>query len=138
MRDGDALRVLVCREQGPRDKPPTDWYELGIDGRQALIRRMAASAPPKVLAREKVGVPNGKRVRLTAECVPDADGGLVLALQVDGKEVARARDGKPLPASTGGLDATPSLRAYPRPDSNTLADLAWDDFEVRKATVAAP
>jgi class 3 adenylate cyclase len=83
-------------------------------------------------------VPNGKRVRLTAQCVPDGDRGLVLALQVDGKEVARARDTKPLPASTGGLDATPSLRAYPRPDSKALADLAWDDFEVRKATVATP
>ena len=52
VRDGDALRVLVCREQGPRDELPTDWYELGVDGRQALIRRMAATAPPKVLARK--------------------------------------------------------------------------------------
>jgi len=138
VQDGDALRVLACREQGPRDAEPTEWYELGIDGRQALIRRMAATGPPKVLAREKVAVPNGKRVRLTGQCVPDGDRGLVLALQVDGNEVVRARDSKPLPASPGGLDATPSIRAYTRPDSKIAAAIAWDDFEVRKATVATP
>ena len=138
MRDGAALRAISCREQGPRDEEPNAWYELGVDGRQALIRRMSVSAPPKVLARKQVAVPNGKRVRLTAQCVPDGDGGLVLALRLDGREIARATDAKPLPASTDGLDATPSIRAYPRPDSPGPAALDWDDFEVRKATVAAP
>ena len=69
--------------------------------------------------------------------MPDGDC-LVLVLQLDGREVARATDADPLPAASGGVEASPSLRAYPRPDSPTLASLAWDDFEVRKATVASP
>ena len=132
---GAALRVVDCRELGPQDQPAQDWYELGIDGRQALIRRMSAHAPPKVLARRALGTPNGRRVRLTGACVPDARGGLVLALSVDGREVARARDANPLPASRGGLDGTPGIRAYARPDSPGPASLAWQDFEVRTASV---
>ena len=133
--DGAALRVLACREVGPRDQKAQAWYELGIDGRQALIRRMAADAPPKVLARAKQSVPNGKPVRLTGQCVPDAKGGLVLALRLDGKEVARARDAEPLPATQDGVEASPSIRAYARPDTPSPVNLAWTDFEVRSAKV---
>lgn len=132
--DGAALRVLTCREVGPRDQEAQAWYELGIDGRQALIRRMSLSAPPKVLARVEKAVPNGKSVRLTGQCVPDKKGGLELALQLDGKQVVRARDGKPLPAVQDGVEATPALRAYARPDTPHPADIAWTDFQVRSAT----
>jgi len=132
---GAALRVIDCRELGAQDEPVQDWYELGIDGRQALIRRMAAGAPPKVLARRKLETPNGRQVRLTGQCVPDKHNGLVLALKVDGRQVARGRDAKPLPAARGGLDGTTSIRAYARPDSPGPASVAWQDFEVRAATV---
>ena len=137
VRDGAALRVIACREQGPRDQEPNAWYELGVDGRQALIRRLAVDAPPKVLARKPVSVPNGRRVRMTAQCVPDADGNLVLALQLDGREIARATDKDPLPAVADGVEASPSIRAYPRPDSSGPAALDWDDFEVRRATITS-
>jgi hypothetical protein len=132
---GAALRAVDCRELGPSDQPAQDWYELGIDGRQALIRRMAAGAPPKVLARRALATPTGKRVRLTGQCVPDAKGGLVLALEVDGRQVAHARDAEPLPAARGGIDGMPGIRAYARPDSPGPATVAWEDFEVRAATV---
>jgi hypothetical protein len=132
---GAALRAVDCRELGPADQPAQDWYELGIDGRQALIRRMAAGAPPKVLARRALATPAGKRVRLTGQCVPDAKGGLVLALEVDGRQVAHARDAEPLPAARGGVAGMPAIRAYARPDSPGPASLAWRDFEVRAATV---
>jgi hypothetical protein len=137
MREGAALRAVACRELGPRDDQAHEWYDLGIDGRQALIRRGSLTAPPKVLARTKASVPNGRRVRLTGVCVPDRDGGLVLVLRVDGREVARARDPKPLPAARDGLVATPSIRATRRPDSPGRASLVWSDFELRSATVAA-
>jgi hypothetical protein len=133
--EGAALRALACREIGPRDQEPRAWYELGIDGRQALIRRLSLSAAPKVLARAKHSVPNGKAVRLTGHCVPDKQHGLVLALRVDGKQVVSARDDKPLPAVADGVEATPSLRAYARPDTPSPADITWTDFEVRSATV---
>jgi hypothetical protein len=132
---GAALRVIDCRELGPRDKPVQDWYELGIDGRQALIRRMAADAPPRVLARRALDTPSGKRVRLTGQCVPDAHGRLVLVLEVDGRQVARASDAEPLPAARDGIDGTLGIRAYARPDSPGPASIAWQDFEVRTATV---
>ena len=135
VEQGAALRVLTCREVGPRDQPPQAWYELGVDGRQALIRRMSASAPPKILARAEKSVPNGKPVRLSAQCVPDKQGGLMLALRLDGKEVAHARDASPLPAVQDGLQATPGIRAYARPDTPRPADLAWTDYEVRSATL---
>ena len=135
MDQGAALRAIDCRELGPQDQPAQDWYELGIDGRQALIRRMASGAAPKVLARGTLSTPNGRRVRLTGQCVPDADGGLVLALKVEGRQVLRTRDAKPLPAARGGVDGTPALRVYARPDSPGPASLAWSDFEVRSATV---
>jgi hypothetical protein len=133
---GEALRVVDCRELGPPDALlPSDWYELGVDGRQAIIRRMAKGAPPNVLAREKLSIPNGRRVTLTAHCVPDAKGGLVLALKVDGKPVVSAVDPKPLPATRDGVAGMPSLRAYRRPDSPGPASVTWDDFEVRSASV---
>lgn len=132
---GAALRMIDCRELGPRGEPVQDWYELGIDGRQALIRRMAADAPPKVLARRKLDTPNGRQVRLTAQCVPDTHNGLVLALKVDGRQVAHGRDAKPLPAERDGVVGTPAIRAYQRPDSPVPASVAWRDFEVRAATV---
>jgi hypothetical protein len=135
MRKGAALRVVYCRAQGPRDAPPRAWYEFGIDGRQAMIRKMSITAPPKVLARAEQIVPNGRRVRVTAYCVPDGDGKLVLVLRLDGREVARATEAKPLPPATKGLYATSGLHAYPRPDTPVPASLAWDDFEVRRAAI---
>jgi hypothetical protein len=135
-RRGASLRAIACRELGPAEKPVQEWYELGVDGRQALIRRMSVHAAPRVLAREKLRVPDGKRVALSGACVPDAKGGLVLALRVDGREVARARDGKPLSAGVPGVDGLPSLRAYPRPDSHVDPAIAWDSFEVRRALLS--
>ena len=132
---GEALRVVDCRELGPADGQPTDWYELGVDGRQAIIRRMAKGAPPKVLARSGLSIPSGRRVRLTAHCVPDAKGNLVLALKVDGKPVISAVDAKPLPVTRDGVAGLTSLRAYRRPDSPEPASVTWQDFEVRSATL---
>jgi hypothetical protein len=134
--EGAALRAIDCRELGPAGNPsPTDWYELGVDGRQALIRRMASGSPPKILARRKLSIPNGRRVKLTAQCVPDAGRGLVLALRVDGKPMLSARDAKPLPAERDGNTGTPAIRAYRRPDSAGPAAVTWQDFEVRSAAV---
>jgi hypothetical protein len=133
--NGDALRVVDCRELGPSDQPPEDWYELGVDGKQALIRRMNAKRQPKLLARKPLAIPNGQRVRMTGQCVPDADGGLVLALKVNGREVARAHESEPLPAARGGIPGMPGIRAYTRPDSPTPATIIWDGFELRSATV---
>jgi hypothetical protein len=132
---GDALRVVACRELGPADQPAQDWYELGVDGKQALIRRMSANRQPRVLARKQLTVPNGARVRLTGQCVPDADGGLVLALKVDDREVARAHEADPLPAARGGVPGLPAIRAYTRPDSPKPATVIWDAFELRSASV---
>jgi hypothetical protein len=67
--------------------------------------------------------------------VPDGKNGLVLALQLDGKQVVQARDGKPLPAVQDGVEASPSLRAYARPDTPKPANVAWTDYEVRSASV---
>jgi len=134
---GAALRAISCRSSGPRDaEMPTNWYELGIDGRRALIRRMGQHVQPRVLARAGMPVENGRRVRLTAACVPDADGGLVLTLRVNGRDVARARDRKPIGATFDGLPTPVELRAYPRPDTPPPANLVWSDFEVRRATLA--
>jgi len=134
---GAALRALYCRARGPLDELPQESYELGVDGRQAIVRRISNEAPPRVLARSKLSVPNGRRVRLTAQCVPDADGALNLALLVDGRAVARARDPEPLPAVSDGRPTTTGLRAYRRPDGPAEASLAWDDFEARSASIAS-
>jgi hypothetical protein len=136
MREGAALRAITCRELGT-SLNPDEWYELGIDGRQALIRRMKAKAPLKVLARTEMAVPNGHRVQLTAQCVPDGDGRLVLALRVDGREVVRAVDPDPVPAARGFYTAGTGLRVYPRPDSPRAAGLDWDHFVVRQATLGS-
>jgi hypothetical protein len=136
LREGAALRAVTCRETGPREAPPQEWYELGIDGRRALIRRMRHSGAPKVLSAVKRAAPSGRRVRLTGVCVPVADGGLLLALRVDGREVARATDRKPVPAVKNGLAGNPGIRAYERPDTTAPVTLVWDDFEVRRASLA--
>jgi hypothetical protein len=137
MRSGAALRGVTCRELGPRDQPAQEWYDLGIDGRRALIRRMQRSGAPKVLASGKAPIANGRRVRVTGACVPDSNGGLVLVLRLDGRNMLRARDAAPLPAQRGGLAGTAGLFAYRRPDSSGPANLAWDDFELRRATLGA-
>jgi hypothetical protein len=137
MREGAALRGVSCRELGPAAQPePDDWYELGIDGRRAMVRRMQRRSAPKVLAAASVPVPNGRAVRLTAQCVPDEDGGLVLALRLDGREVVRARDADPLPAARGTIVGLPGIFAYQRPDNHGPASLAWDDFVLRRATIS--
>lgn len=134
---GAAMRSIVCRSSGPRDAEiPTDWYELGIDGRRALIRRMGQHVQPRVLARADVPIENGRRVRLTGACVPDDDGGLVLTLRLDGREVARARDADPIGATFDRLPTLVELRVYPRPDAPPPANLVWSDFELRRATLA--
>jgi hypothetical protein len=126
MRHGAALRVISCHEYGtPRTVEGT--YELGIDGRRALIRELKLNNPPRVLAAKSLPVANGRRVRLVARCIPDGDA-VALTLLVDGKVVAQARAAHPLPAGIVGL------HAVARPDSAGPADLTWDDFVVRNAT----
>jgi hypothetical protein len=137
MREGAALRGVACRELGAPDEPlPQDWYELGIDGRRALVRRMRPQSAPKVLKTAAAPVADGRPVRLTGQCVPDGDGGLVLALRLDGREVVRARDAHPLPARRGGVAGTPAIFAYARPDTDRPPTLDWDNFELRSATLA--
>ncbi|HET7047449.1 MAG TPA: hypothetical protein VFI54_04190 [Solirubrobacteraceae bacterium] len=125
MRHGAALRVISCHEYGT---PSTveGTYELGIDGRRALIRELKLNNPPRVLAAQPLPVANGRRARLVARCVPDGDA-VALSLLVDGKVVAQARAAHPLPAGIVGL------HAVARPDSAGPADLTWDDFIVRNA-----
>lgn len=128
MTGGSALRGLRCREQGEDD--PEAWYELGVDGERAQIRKMSLDAPPQILKATEAPLPNGRKVRLTAHCVPDAGGSLVLALSTDGKEIVRATDADPVEGAPG----TVALFGYARPDSDGPANLAWDDFELRAAT----
>jgi hypothetical protein len=131
---GAALRTVTCRELGT----PTelqDWYELGIDGRRALIRRMTVNGPPKVLKAVDAPIEDRRTVRITGQCVPDGKQ-LVLALALDGREIARATDNHPLPAERGGFRGTFGMHAYRRPDSNGPADMTWDAFEVRTASLA--
>jgi hypothetical protein len=137
MRQGAALRGVTCRELGPRDEPAQEWYELGVDGRRALIRRLRIRTPPKVLASAGAPIANGRRVRMTGACVPDGNGGLVLVLRLDGRDVLRARDPDPLPSQRDGLTGASGIFAYRRPDSHGPASLAWDDFELRRETAAA-
>jgi hypothetical protein len=125
MRHGAALRAISCHEYGT-SKTVEGAYELGIDGRRALIRELKLNNPPLVLAAKSLPVANGRRVRLTARCVPDGTAE-ALTLLVDGKVVAQARAAHPLPAGVVGLDAVA------RPDSAGTADLTWDGFVVRNA-----
>ena len=79
---------------------------------------MSVTAPPKVLARKEFSVPNGRRVQLTGQCVPDGDGGLVLAPRVDGREVARATGREAAPGVAGRARRhaePPRLRASRQP-----------------------
>lgn len=132
MTAGAALRGLTCREAEMEDAGDrSDWYELGIDGRRALIRRMASAAPPEVLASADLPVANAQRVRLTARCVPDGER-LLLTLSVDGDEVVRAYDDEPVSGEPG----TVAVFGYARPDSDGPANMIWDDFELREATLA--
>jgi hypothetical protein len=131
---GAALRAVSCRELGTPEELQ-DWYELGIDGRRALIRRMTVNGPPKVLKAVDAPVENGRTVRITGRCVPDGKN-LVLALALDRREVARATDDKPLAAERDGVRGTFGLHAYRRPDSDGPADMTWDTFEVRTASLA--
>jgi hypothetical protein len=128
MRDGAALRGVTCRESGVEER--NAWYELGIDGRRALVRRLKRGAPPKVLASAEAPVENGRNVRLTGRCVPDGDG-LSLGVLVDGRQVASARDDDPVE----GAPSTIAVFAYKRPDSKGPANLTWNDFAIRSATV---
>src|SRR5205807_10510982 len=103
MRQGAALRVISCHEYGPA----TTFggaYELGIDGRRALIRELKLKNPPRVLAVKPLPVANGRRVRLVARCIPDGKA-VALTLLVDGKVVVQARAAHPLPAGIVGLHA---------------------------------
>jgi hypothetical protein len=126
MRHGAALRVISCHEYGT---PSTveGAYELGIDGRRALIREIKLNNPPRVLAAKSLPVANGRRTRLVARCIPDGNA-VALTLLVDGTVVAQARAAHALPAGIVGL------HAVARPDSPGKADLTWDDFVVRRAT----
>jgi hypothetical protein len=126
MRRGAALRVISCHEYGTAQTFP-GAYELGIDGRRALIRELKLNNPPRVLAAKTLPVPNGRRTHLVARCIPDG-GAVALTLLVDGKVVVQARAKHPLPNGVVGL------HAFARPDSKGPADLTWDDFVVRRAT----
>ncbi len=128
MTGGSALRGLTCREAGEADREA--WYELGVDGERAQIRKMRSDAPPKLLETADAPLPVGRNVRLTAHCVPDAQGNLVLALSTDGKELVRATDPDPVE----GAPATVALFGYARPDSDGPANVVWDNFELRAAT----
>ena len=130
---GAALRAVTCRELGTSEELQ-DWYELGIDGRRALIRRMTADGPPKILKAVDAPVRNARSVRITGHCVPEGRK-LVLALALDGREVTRATDDDPLPAQRGGMRGTFGLHAYRRPDSDGPADITWDAFTVRIASL---
>lgn len=128
MRDGDAFRAVACRYKAGPDSF-VQGYELGIDGRRALIRKVKEGFPPRVLARSDLEIANGRKVQITGRCIPDGKP-LVLALLIDGKVVATARDSEPLPSGDiSGLTATPN------PGSEDTADLSWDDFVVREASL---
>jgi hypothetical protein len=96
---------------------------------------MTMAGPPRVLKAVDAPVENGRTVRITGQCVPDGKK-LVLALALDGREVVRATDGKPLPAERAGAHGTFGVHAYRRPDSDGPADMTWDAFTVRTASLA--
>ena len=125
MREGKAFRAVGCRYKSGADGF-VQGYELGIDGRRGLIRKVQEGFPPKVLVRRDLAVPNGRKVRITGRCIPDGEP-LALTLVVDGKIVTQARDEDPYPRGDSGLGATPG------PGSDGTADLSWDDFVVREA-----
>jgi hypothetical protein len=126
MRDGAALRVVSCHEFGPANEFG-GAYELGIDGRRALIRENTEHNPPLVLAVKNLPEPNGRHVVLEGRCVPDGKA-VALTLLVNGKVIVQARSTNPLPQGVVGL------HAFSRPDSPGPADLTWDHFVVRRAS----
>ena len=125
MREGSAFRAVACRYKPGADRF-VHGYELGIDGRRGLIRKVQEGFPPKVLARSDLAVANGRKVRITGRCIPDGKP-LNLTLVIDGKIVTQARDEDPFPRGDSGL------RANPQPGNEGTADLSWDDFAVREA-----
>lgn len=126
-RRGAALRMIACRESGDNGAPEHAAYQLGIDGRQALIRLWhEIGQPPKVLAREPLATPNGKTVAISGRCVPAGHGAMALTLVVDGKVAVQARQDKALPNGDVGLHATA------RADTDQPPSLAWDEFVVRE------
>lgn len=132
---GDALRGLTCRAFSPsQDQGPVEAYELMVDGRLAMIRRLVRDQQPRVLAKQEHAIPKDVPVRLSAQCVEGDGGGLVMVLKVDGTEVVRATDPSPLPATReAGPVYSGDLRYYTRADSQEPALLVWTDYEVRSA-----
>jgi hypothetical protein len=124
-RQGAALRMIACRESGEDGTTHHAAYQLGVDGRQALIRLWHEKVQPKVLARRALALPNGRAVALDARCLGRSDGAVALTLLVDGKMAVQATDDKPLP--NGGV----SLQATARGDTDGPPTIAWDDFVVR-------
>jgi hypothetical protein len=125
-RHGAALRTIACRESGQDGTPHHVAYELGVDGRQALIRLWhEVGQPAKVLARKSLALPNGKAVALDARCLEQPNGAVALTLRVDGKTAVQAMEDKPLPNGDVGL------HAIARADTDGPPTLAWDDFVVR-------
>jgi hypothetical protein len=125
-RQGAALRMIACRETGEDGTPHHVAYQLGVDGRQALIRLWHEQGqPPKVLARKQLALPNGGAVALNARCLAHSNGAVALTLRVDGKTAVQATDDNALP--NGGV----SLQAIARADTDGPPTLAWDDFVLR-------
>jgi hypothetical protein len=126
-REGAALRAITCRETGEDGTTHHVAYQLGIDGRQALIRLWYEHGRPvEVLARKPLALPNGRAVALNARCLEAANGSVALTLRVDGKTAVQATDDKPLP--NGGV----ALHAIARADTDAPPTLAWDDFVIRE------
>jgi hypothetical protein len=125
-RQGAALRMIACRESGQDGTTKHAAYQLGVDGRQALIRLWhEVGQPAKVLARKPLTLPNGRVVALDARCLEESNGSVALTLRVDGKTVVQATDDGPLPNGEVALHATA------RSDTDRAPTLAWDDFVVR-------
>ena len=119
--------MIACRESGEDGTKDHAAYQLGIDGRQALIRIWyEVGQPPKVLARKPLDQPNGKAARLTARCVPAPDGAVALTLLVDGKPAVQTTHDAALP------NGAVALHAGARGDTDAPPSLAWDDFVVRE------
>jgi hypothetical protein len=125
-RQGAALRMVACRESGQDGTPKHAAYQLGVDGRQALIRLWhEIGQPPRILARKPLTLPNGRVVALDARCLEESSGAVALTLRIDGKTAVQAADNKPLPNGGVALDATA------RGDTSRPPTLAWDHFVVR-------
>jgi hypothetical protein len=125
-RQGAALRMIACRESGEDGTHGHSAYQLGIDGRQALIRLWhEVGQPPIVLARKPLALPNGTTVAITGRCVPAGDGVMALTLLVDGKVAVQTRHDDALP------NGEVALHASARADTDRPPSLAWDDFVVR-------